>query len=206
MKGIAVLAMLLIMPSVFALLETEIHKVTLISRVGFQPASFRLIYDQVLSEMVQTNPSDAVFTDGGEYKGGTVSVRNLSESAVDVVFRAVISNDAKEIRRYELVFSAGPFAAMAGGEPLDVEPDTVYTALSLSDGCDGARVSESDEEEEAVTKPSDRRFRMVVTLNGATCDAGTEVARFRVHYNRDERIDPTETGYSATVKMEIHTL
>lgn len=206
MKGIAVLAMLLVMSSVSALMETEVHKVTMISRVDCQPASFRLIYDEDLSKAVQTNPSDAEFTDGGEYKGGTVSVRNLSESDVDVVFRAIISNDAKEIRRYELVFSAGPFAAKAGGEPLDVEPDTGFTGITLSESCEGAVVSEIDDDETPVLRPSDRLYRMTVLLNGTTCEAGTELARFRVHYNRDERIDPTETGYSATVTMEIHTL
>lgn len=57
-----------------------------------------------------------------------------------------------------------------------------------------------------LTKPSDKVYSVRVTMDGATCDPGSELAQFRVHYDRDESVDPSSEGYSASIRMEIHTV
>ena len=199
-------AMLLVMPALSAWTMIEIHEIILIAVVPPEPAAFRLIYDADLSQATQTNASDIAYKEGESYTGGQVNVRGLSESDVDIVFRAVVANEAKEHGMYELSFTAGAFKAKSGGADFDLEPSLAYTAATASEPGRGYGTELTTEASQDITRPSDKVYTVKVTFNGATCNPGAELAQFRVHYDRDERIDPSSEGYSASIMMEIHTI
>lgn len=199
-------AMLLVMPSLHAYTLMETHTIILVSTVPSEPTAFRLVYDADLSQATATNASGIEFRGSESYSGGQVNVRSLSEADVDIVFRTVIANGAKEFETYELCFSAGPFKAKAGGLDHDVEPNLTHTAATASESGRGYSTELTTDPSQELTKPSDKVYSVRVTMDGATCNPGSELAQFRVHYDRDESIDPSSEGYSASIRMEIHTI
>lgn len=179
---------------------TEIHKLSIKSRVGVIDPAFQFEFTSGMLNTTAdliTNPSAEIFRNTDYREFGTdetaTEVADISRNNIRLLFTAMLANKAKSNDSYTLRFNAGGFQVTRASVPGTLNPSTTEVALAEDIASRGGVVP-------AVSN-GDNSIRL--TFNGTECTEGN-LATFAVGYNADKTIDPMREGYYYTdISLEI---
>ncbi len=204
-KFIAILAILtLVAGAVFAVDgATETHNIKLKTNVGGEIPAFQLQYvsgakgtaTSVSNSTAVSYNSETAHTYDNTVPGNNdVEVLDISKKDIEVTFKVVLANDAKQVEDYELKFSASAFTVTKDGQPgtVAVADEAVAVASDIAD-CKG------------VVSTGVSGNVVSLHFNGTNCEPGN-LATYTVKYSKDPTVDPSASAtdyYYATIKVEV---
>ncbi len=202
MKKIIDILCILIFSAVilFASSLDEIHDVKMKTVVGSTNPAFQFEFTSGMKDSsadVVTNANAEEFGAGdyNEYATNdtSVEVADLSKQSLNLVFTALLANNAKCHASYTLNFSASAF---------DVYRKEVPGTLGPS-SCVVAAASDIADRNGVVAGTLNPAESIQIIFNGANCETGP-LATFKVKYPADPSLDPSGVeGYYADIKLVI---
>ena len=179
---------------VFSSISVERHSVRLKTTIDISTPAFQFEFTSGMA----TGISVAADVDSGVDQYGTedtaISVADISQKNLDLLFTVKLANKAKCNEIYSLSFQAGSFAVTRSGKPGFLAPDKNPVVEASSDIDSRLGVTATDVVEDGLK----------LRFNGTNCTEGS-LATYHVRYTADGSIDDNEENefYYADISLII---
>ncbi len=196
----SVLLLLLALGAVFAGVSSEVHRLKMATIVRATVPAFQFEFTSGMKDTstdIVTNAGAEAFGPGNYNEYGTnataIEVADLSKQKLELVFTAILANNAKSLASYTLNFSAGAFDVYRNELPGLLEPSSAVVATA----------SDLEGRKGVVAGTLNPAESIQLIFNGSNCEIGP-LATFSVEYPADPSLDPSgEDGYFADIKLVI---